>query len=65
MRHLELGLFFAALLCWAPTSAFFPDLSGLPSNITTLQLGAANITEVPAGAFARFTVLQFLCVCAV
>jgi hypothetical protein len=49
------------LLCMAAcTAAFFPDLSGYPSNTTMLLLANRNITDVPAGAFARFTALQTL-----
>jgi hypothetical protein len=54
-----------ALLAWLPaSSAFFPDLSNVSSDATTLQLGGANITDVPAWALARFTALQLLCVSA-
>jgi hypothetical protein len=56
-RPLEL---FALLALVATASAFFPDLSSFPSNTTVLPLSGGNITEVPAGAFARFTALQFL-----
>jgi hypothetical protein len=40
--------------------AFFPDLSGYPANTTLLTLAEANITDIPAGAFDRFTALLFL-----
>jgi hypothetical protein len=52
----------ALLVFLATSSAFFPDLSSVPSNATVLQLGGLSITEVPAGTFARFTALQALCV---
>jgi hypothetical protein len=55
------GLELLALLALVATaSAFFPDLSGLPSNTTVLPLSGGNITNVPAGAFARFTALELL-----
>jgi hypothetical protein len=57
---------FRSLLCalvfLATAYAFFPDLSSYPSNTTELQLGAASISDIPNGAFARFTALQSLCV---
>jgi hypothetical protein len=56
----------ALMACLLGTSsAFFPDLSSYPSNVTALRLGGLGITEVPAGAFTRFTALIELCVHAV
>jgi hypothetical protein len=55
------GLFFPlGLLLLHTASAFFPDLSGYPSDTTELLLEGTGITDVPAGAFVRFAALQTL-----
>jgi hypothetical protein len=41
-------------------SAFFPDLSSYPNDTTVLALDGMGITDIPVGAFARFTQLQKL-----
>jgi hypothetical protein len=49
-----------ALMMPMASLAFFPDLSGVPSNVTVLELRDEGISEVPAGAFARFAALETL-----
>jgi hypothetical protein len=52
--------FVLGLLLLPSSTAYFPDLSGAPSGTTELLLQGVGITDVPAGAFARFTALQLV-----
>jgi hypothetical protein len=54
------SLLLCALALAGTAAAAFPDLSGYPDNTTVLPLSGTGITDIPVGAFARFSALQTL-----